>query len=109
MGKHQRAIRTGAWNREGTIFALGSEDTQITVNNARGETVNTFSCNGDIVDVQFSRFRSMLTGDREEDYVSECDVDDGTRGEHFEFDSFPKNLKNLFIAYKKILNYNNSN
>jgi len=68
MGKHQRAIKTGAWNRDGSIFALGSEDTQITVNNAEGETLNTFSCNGDILDLQFTTFRS-LAADREEDYV----------------------------------------
>jgi hypothetical protein len=68
MGKHQKAIKTGDWNRAGTIFALGSEDTQITVNNTEGETLNTFSCNGDINELRFTTFRSMA-GEKEEDYV----------------------------------------
>lgn len=44
MGKHQRAITTGAFNSEG-LLALGSEDATITISNPQGDTVNSFGCN----------------------------------------------------------------
>uniref|UniRef100_A0A183C7E0 WD_REPEATS_REGION domain-containing protein n=1 Tax=Globodera pallida TaxID=36090 RepID=A0A183C7E0_GLOPA len=69
MGKHQKAIKSASWNKEGTIFALASEDTSITLNNAEGETLNTFSWNGEISELQFTAFRSFAS-DREEDFIS---------------------------------------
>uniref|UniRef100_A0A914HUV5 WD repeat-containing protein 19 n=1 Tax=Globodera rostochiensis TaxID=31243 RepID=A0A914HUV5_GLORO len=69
MGKHQKAIKSAAWNKEGTIFALASEDTSITLNNAEGETLSTFSWNGEISELQFTAFRSFAS-DREEDFIS---------------------------------------
>lgn len=80
LGKHQKAIKTGAWNREGTIFALGSEDTSITLNNAEGETLNTFSCNGDIVALQFTTFRSFAS-EKEEDFVRDLGTKMGQKGD----------------------------
>ncbi|CAK5117651.1 unnamed protein product [Meloidogyne enterolobii] len=68
MGKHQRSIRTCAWNKQGTLFALGSDDTQITINNAEGETTSTFSCNGEIIEIKFAHFRN-IGSERSEDYV----------------------------------------
>ncbi|KAL3120594.1 hypothetical protein niasHT_007886 [Heterodera trifolii] len=69
MGKHQKAIRSAVWNREGTIFVLASEDTAITMNNAEGETLNTFTCNGEIAELKLTAFRSF-SGEREEDFIS---------------------------------------
>nr|CAD2179713.1 unnamed protein product [Meloidogyne enterolobii] len=69
MGKHQRSIRTCAWNKQGTLFALGSDDTQITINNAEGETTSTFSCNGEIIEIKFAHFRN-IGSERSEDYIS---------------------------------------
>lgn len=70
MGKHQRAIITGAFGGD-NLFALGSEDTSITVNNIDGDTVHTFSCSGEPEFLQFTRFRRVddRPNDRSEDYV----------------------------------------
>lgn len=68
MGKHQRSIRTCAWNKEGNLFALGSDDTQITINNVEGETMSTFSCNGEIIEIKFANFRNV-NSERFEDFV----------------------------------------
>jgi len=68
MGKHQRSIRTCAWNKQGTLFALGSDDTQITINNTEGETTGTFACNGEIIEIKFAHFRN-IGSERSEDYV----------------------------------------
>ncbi|KAH7716252.1 hypothetical protein AAVH_16378 [Aphelenchoides avenae] len=71
MGKHQRAIITGAFGGD-NLFALGSEDTSITVNNIDGDTVHTFSCSGEPEFLQFTRFRRVddRPNDRSEDYIS---------------------------------------
>lgn len=70
MGKHQRAIITGAFGGD-NLFALGSEDTSITVNNIDGDTVHTFSCSGEPEFLQFTRFRRVddRPSEKNEDYV----------------------------------------
>jgi hypothetical protein len=80
MGKHQKAIRTGDFNSDGQMFGLGSDDQTITLNNTEnGDTLKTFSCNGEIDCFQFTRFRRMdmrassgtgEKGDKAEDFVT---------------------------------------
>lgn len=55
MGKHQRAIITGAFGEDGTL-ALGSEDATITLSNPQGDTVSSFSCNAEPDDLHFVKF-----------------------------------------------------
>uniref|UniRef100_A0A914YDJ8 Uncharacterized protein n=1 Tax=Panagrolaimus superbus TaxID=310955 RepID=A0A914YDJ8_9BILA len=69
MGKHQRAITSGAFNDKG-LLALGSEDATITISNAQGDTVNSFGCNAEPEDVHYVKI----------------------------FDEFDKNLDEYFIT-----------
>lgn len=70
MGKHQRAIRCGAFNEAGTLFALGSDDMSITVNNADGDTVHTFACSGELECLQITKYRRLDdNSDKPEDFV----------------------------------------
>lgn len=53
------------------MFALGSEDLSITINNLEGDTLQTFSCNGDIYNLQIFEMRQLddVESDKPEDYV----------------------------------------
>jgi hypothetical protein len=57
IGKHQRAIVTGAFDSD--LFAVGSEDMSVTVNNLDGEIIATMSCNPEPSNLHLTRFRRL--------------------------------------------------
>uniref|UniRef100_A0A1I7STJ9 Intraflagellar transport protein 122 homolog n=1 Tax=Bursaphelenchus xylophilus TaxID=6326 RepID=A0A1I7STJ9_BURXY len=69
VGKHQRAIITGDFDED--IFALGSDDLSITVNNLEGETLSTISCTAEPTNLKISKFRRVdAERDKEELFIS---------------------------------------
>jgi len=57
LGKHTKKIKCGCWSKQ-DLLALASEDRSLTVSNADGDTVRTFSVQGDPSDVQFSEMKA---------------------------------------------------
>lgn len=69
MSKHQRQITSGDFLD--SVFALGSEDLTITINNLDGDTVQTLTCNAEPSHVKLSKFkRTDVPRDKEELFVS---------------------------------------
>ncbi|KAI6201750.1 WD repeat-containing protein 19 [Aphelenchoides besseyi] len=69
IGKHQRSIITGAFNSD--IFALGSDDMTVTVNNLEGETIATISSTAEPSVLKLIRFhRADVQSDQPEIFLS---------------------------------------
>ena len=58
MGKHQRAITSGAFGDDGSLI-LGSEDASISLSNPQGDTISSFSCNAEPEDLHFVKFSKL--------------------------------------------------
>ncbi|KAJ8281320.1 hypothetical protein GJAV_G00066160 [Gymnothorax javanicus] len=53
LGKHTKRITCGCWSSQ-NLLALGSEDRNVTVSNAEGDTIKQTQVRSDPMDVQFS-------------------------------------------------------